>query len=271
MSELPHPPSFPFPWRLAAVLTLGAFLTALPGCTRQAVRPPVTERHYQVDWDTLRDSALALNGLDVRGALLTPTQFPLEASFKRAASLDFVGVWESLDFRFHASTIPEGGVKRLYDAGYLPVFARIYNPAAEPLNFNPAQLAVYTGGDPLVNVPPESLPQVFSELDIGKTVGTVVGALFLTLVMVASLKEGRSRGFAGSADIMNVTSRLVVEVTGNSQLTSSSDQPVVQSGGTEPGLLEGGVIPPGVSREGFLFFHMEKGLVNWDQARLILF
>jgi len=97
----------------------------------------------------------------------------------------------------------------------------------------------------------------------------VVGTLFMALVLVASMKEGRSGNYRASTDMLNLTSRLVVESTSG---IGESREPVVTSAqGKEPGLLEGGVMAAGEFREGFLLFRIQSLLVNWEQARLAWF
>ena len=94
----------------------------------------------------------------------------------------------------------------------------------------------------------------------------------MALILVASLKEGKSANYRTASDMMDLTSRLVIETTGGTRAVVS-ETPVSAPASTpgprnEPGLLQGEMIPPGESREGFLFFLMPGGWMNWEQARL---
>jgi len=253
--------SFTFRMKITSVFVLAVFLNSvLPGCTKQSVRAPVQEREIQVNWEGLKHTSFYSDGLELRSVVLAPAQYPLEASLKHLAQLDFVGVWKNFDLRLKPSNLPEGALKKLYDAGYLPVYARVYNPGTTTVLFYPGLLTVSGSSEPMLNVQPETLPRVFKELDIERTalnIGLVI-VLILLLVAIAALGGGSGSG----GNFGNVFG------SSPSSTLDTANRETGVSARNESGILFSGEIPPQESREGFLFFKIPSGMVNWNDARL---
>ena len=178
--------------RVAAWLVIVAMLA---GCTRDVVRGPMDTRHYSVDMDRLDARRIVADSLEIDSVVLTPAQWPLEASFKNLFQGDFVGVFDNFDLSFRSSRLRNDTLERLFDEGYLPVFLRVRNPGAGDARFIPGSLVVLADkGTTLYPVSADDLPGRFSEIDWGKTgLGVVLVALMVVLI-VASAKEGRSGG-----------------------------------------------------------------------------
>ena len=80
--------------RPIALIVLAAFLFA---CTSTVPRQGVEVRRYKVEWDKLDAQQVKLGALEVRGVVLTPAQWPLEAGLTRLFEGDFTGFIEGLD------------------------------------------------------------------------------------------------------------------------------------------------------------------------------
>jgi hypothetical protein len=250
----------------AALLVLAAFLAA---CTRQVPRETLETRHYQVEWEKLDPQRLEQGGLQVEAVPLTPRQWPLEASMKSLFQGDFVGVIDRFDLRFHSSKLEEDVLEDLFDAGFVPVYARISNPGTEPRRFSPDYAALTVDGTTIFfSVPPQALPETFMKVDWGKAGATVVVAT-LMVVLVVLAASGRN---SGNADLS-----AVARMTG--EVAARSPQVVLEAqAGSEPGapptspsmtgLLAQSDLPPGESTEGFLFFLINGPVLDWSTAAL---
>ncbi|MDH5750931.1 MAG: hypothetical protein OEZ59_00760 [Deltaproteobacteria bacterium] len=264
--------------QLTAMLALAALLASfLPSCTRTVPRAPVREDHYRVNWEQLEHTPLRQGGLVLRPLIMTPTRYPLEASFKRMLELDIAGVWEGMDFRFHSSTIPDGALERLYDEGYLPVYLQVSNPGEKPLVFNPDRLSVGGGGDVyMYPVKSAELPPELVEVDVEKTVISVLAAALIVVLVVAAAKDGKSPRGDLAGDVLNLGARVSMEATTGTNRTvySQGAPPPDEAAASRPGPEDSGIltmteIAPGESREGFLLFRYENLLIDWDRVRLV--
>lgn len=244
--------------RPIALIVLASFLFA---CTRTVPRPAVEVRRYKVEWDKLEAQRFTLGaegtrGLEVRGLVLTPAQWPLEAGLTRLFEGDFTGFIEGLDLSFRSSRLPDGVLRDLYDAGFLPVYLRVRNPGPQPLVFEPIRLGVQLDGDKiLLPVPVEDLPRAFRRMDWARTGMTVIVVLALVVLIAASARNDR-RYPAG---------RPILHFRGG----YSPRGPGAPGPANRRGYLGRGTLRPGESREGILFFLLEQKAADWKTARLI--
>ena len=110
--------------RVLAWIVLATFVA---GCTKDLVRGPMDTRNFTVDLERLGARRVVVNGLEMDSVVLTPAQWPLEASFKNLFQGDFSGTIENFDLSFRASRLRNDTLERLFDEGYLPAFLRVPN------------------------------------------------------------------------------------------------------------------------------------------------
>ena len=265
----------PHRW-LRPVATL-LLVVLLAGCTRTVARVPMETRTLKVDWEQLKSGRLAHNSLVVESVPLTPAQWPLEASLKKLFQLDFTGVIEQFDLSFHSSKLESDVLKRLFDAGFLPVYMRVTNQGKRPVTFLPHRYAIEADQSTLLYpVSSLDLPDRFREIDWARTGATVVLSALLVVMVVLSGKEGRGGGF--NARMVGETTRVGVDVaaSGMAHEQARQNQLPTQGGGTVPGpsrrekgLLYTERLQPGEQREGFLFFKVDATVADWPSVRLI--
>ncbi len=251
-------------FRLAALLVAMALLA---GCTREVARPAIETRHFGVDWEHSAVEALPLDGLTLRGIVLTPAQWPLEGSLKRLLASDFIGVIDALDLRFHSSTVPGGVLREIYDAGFLPVYARVTNTTSEPRGFFPQRLTVQ--GEPgrvLYPVEAQSLPQHLRRMDWERTAVVTLAALVLVAVLVAG-REGRLDA-RSAGDVTDLSARVIVAPCGTRRAGGAGRSGAEPAPPADPGVLAAGLIAPGETRQGFIFFAHRGEWVDWKTAQL---
>lgn len=260
--------------RIVALIILTAFVA---GCTQTVPRSDVEVRRYRVEWEKLDAQIFRLDGLEVRGVVLTPTQFPLETGMTRLLRGDFIGFMEGLNLSFHPSRIPSGVLQDLFDAGYLPAYVKIHNAKTPPLPFDPMRLGVKVDDSlRLSPVPPGQLPSAFKKIDWKRMAkGFVVGVAMVTVV-------------AGIVILLMAVTKGKVSVPGN----ISNPGTLGKSGGSGGGRGAGGArgswiyqwsadAPPptgglllqetlssGESREGIVFFRYRGGASDWTTARV---
>ncbi|MEE8435600.1 MAG: hypothetical protein V3S64_12500 [bacterium] len=246
--------------RPIALIVLASFLFA---CTKTVPRPAVEVRRYKVEWEKLdaqqiKLGAVGVRGIEVRGIVLTPAQWPLEAGLTRLFEGDFTGFIEGLDLSFQASRLPDGVLRDLYEAGFLPVYLRVRNPGPKPLDFKPIQLGVQLDGDTvLLPVAVEDLPRSFRKTDWERTGMTVVVVLALVVLIVASSKNNRSQTL--NPPIPHF--RGIYSPRGPAEGTPGPSN--------DRGYLRRATLQPGETREGILFFLLEQKAADWKTARLI--
>jgi hypothetical protein len=250
--------------RLLALLLLGPFLAA---CTHPVARPPIEVRHFAVDWDALGLARQPMDGLTVEGLVLTPAQWPLEASLKRLVQGDFRGVIDAFDLSFHSSRVPAGALERLYEAGYLPAYVRVRNPDAEPHPFWIERLGVEVDdGTGLVPVAPEELPQRFEEVDWAQA-GMVLVSAVLLVAIIAAGRRGDVE-VRGGANLGHLPGQVFLEGSRGSR-RGSRVRPAPAAPRADPALLRNERLQPGEQREGFVLFRVTGSVVNWKSARLV--
>lgn len=245
--------------RVFAWVVLAAFLA---GCTKDVVRGPMDTRYYAVDMAQLDSRRIVAGGLEMESLVLTPAQWPLEASFKKLFQGDFIGIIDNFDLSFRSSRLRGDTLERLFDAGYLPVFLRVRNREPGEARFAPGALVVVADGSTtFYPVSPAELPGRFREIDWAQTgMGVVLVALMVVLI-VASAKEGRSggRGFYRIP-------RTRFAVTGGGGRRRGRTRPAARP--SDEGLLRARTLKPGESMEGFVFFLMDQTVADWTTARI---
>jgi hypothetical protein len=238
---------------------LTAFLFA---CTRPVPREGVEVRRYRVEWDSLAAQVLALDGLEVRGVVLTPSRWPLERSLKRLFGGDVIGFVEGLELTFQPSRIPEGVLEDLFEAGFLPAYVRVRNTGDAPREFGPLWLAVAVDGERLLApVAPAGLPETLARIDWESTGKGIVLVALLVAIVVLSAREGRSAG--GRVNLPGMHARGEVGMGSFPTATPPAGPP------SEEGLLKAGTLAPGEAREGMVFFRVGQPADDWSTARLI--
>jgi hypothetical protein len=256
-----HPRAFTTPFRCVAAALVAAHLVA---CTKQVAVPEVPTRHFAVDWERSGVQPFAINDLSVQGIVLTPAQWPLEGSLKRLLSGDFIGVIDALDFRFRSATLPEGALREIYGAGYLPVYARVHNPGAETRGIFPETLVVKAEPERELNaVPADSLPRTLSKLDWERTAVVTLAALLVVVALVAGRDSGNGSFSPAAAD---VGVRVIAQQS--TAPDAAATTPGEAGARSKPGMLEAGVVQPGETREGFVFFAHRGLTIDWPTARL---
>ena len=258
------------PQGLRTTFLLSLLAALLLACTHEVPRDSIQVRHYRVDWSRLNAPVLQQGSLAIRGILLTPAQWPLEASLKRLRAGDFEGVIDALDLRFHSSSIPSGVLQDLYDLGYIPAYVRIENRGTEPAWFDPRRLVVRINPwTALPRVGSHELPQTVTELDWQRT-GAGVALTALSLATGKDAWEGpgsdQSTGddaSYGGIPSLNLAGKLRDQVRGDST-TGSRLRP------EDGGLLERQPVAPGNSVEGYVLFALIGPVPDWSQARLEL-
>ncbi|MEE8395808.1 MAG: hypothetical protein V3S29_07115 [bacterium] len=276
-------------------MALLIFFTA--SCTRTVPREPLEKRTFQVDWDALDSRRTLVNGLAVDSIVLTPAQWPLEASVKRLFQLDFIGVFSDLDLTFRSGNLRSDVLRKLYGEGFLPAYVRVANHGRRPARFSPGDYAVRVDKERLFHpVPAGELPAKFSEIDwVGTGTAVVLAALFVVLA-VAAAKEGKSARFPGrvatprlaagavraGSEVAVAVAEVAADATAHAAVEAALDagaesgrrqgraQPPAPAGAkpAERGLLGGSVLAPGESREGFLFFRVSGTVTDWRQVRM---
>jgi hypothetical protein len=256
-----------------------AACAALAGCTRAVSRPEIQTRYYSVDWAALDAPVLTVGGLNVRSVILSPTQWPLEGSVKRLLTGDFVGVLDALKITFTPSQLPSGVLRDLYDAGFVPAYLRVENPAPEARGFFPERLALDIGGDPLTPVPPDTLPPAFREMDWERTALSVAFVALIVLLIAERRSGGLMPGYnvttgrpgiyvGGSVRSEEGPSRYgAVDITGEIGSGQTPGAPGARPR-HDPGVLRAEVLGPGEAREGLVFFYHKGRMVDWSRARL---
>ena len=244
--------------RPIALIVLASFLFA---CTSTVPRPAVEVRRYKVEWDKLDSQqvklgAVGVRGIEVRGIVLTPAQWPLEAGLTRLFEGDFTGFIEGLDLGFQSSRLPDGVLRDLYDAGFLPVYLRVRNHGSKPLDFKPIRLGVQLDGEKVLRpVAVEDLPRSFRRMDWARTGATVIVVLALVVLIAAS--SNRSR-YPVNPPILHF----------RGTYTPRSSEGTYGSA-DDRGYLRWATLKPGETREGILFFRLEQKAADWKTARLI--
>ncbi|MCH7478297.1 MAG: hypothetical protein IIA14_09360 [SAR324 cluster bacterium] len=182
----------PLPLRLIALVLLPAFLFA---CTRQVARGPLETRRFAVDWEALEPQRLQRGDLRIEGVVLTPAQWPLEASVKNLLKGDFLGVVTGLDLRFRPSTLRSDVLERLLEAGYVPAFLRVRNEGKQNAPFDPNWVFLRVDEETAFPpVPADGLPDLFQEIDWAATgFAVVITALAVALVVVSQRNPGFNR------------------------------------------------------------------------------
>ena len=184
-------PRHPRLLRLLAWIVMAAFAVS---CTKEVVRGPLGTRHYSLNMDQLDSRRIDAEGLEIESIVLTPAQWPLEASITQLFKGDFMGVIDNFDLSFRSSRLRDDMLELLFDEGYLPAFVRVRNTGASERALEPATLTVEADkGTTFYPVPAEDLPGRFKQIDWAKTGFGVVLAALLVVLIVASAKEGRSR------------------------------------------------------------------------------
>ena len=245
--------------RALAWVVLAAFLA---GCTKDVVRGPMDTRHYAVDMAQLDARRIVSEGLAMESLVLTPAQWPLEASFKKLFQGDFIGIIDNFDLSFRSSRLRDDTLERLFDAGYLPVFLRVRNQEQEELRFAPEALVVMADSSvTFYPVSPAELPARFREIDWAQTGLNVVLAALMVVLIVASAKQGRSRG----RGYYRLPNRGIAITSGRGSRRGRT-RPTVRA--SDEGLLRAGSLKPGESMEGFLFFQMDQTVADWTTARI---
>lgn len=246
--------------RFLTLLILFAFLVA---CTRQVVRPPVP-KELAVDWGALDPSRISWDGLEVEGVVLTPARWPLEGSLKNLLRLDFIGVIDAFDLRYHSSSLREDVLEKLFDEGYLPAYLRVKNGGAQPRGFLPARLVARADGETLFYpVPPGELPARFREMDWARTGLTLVLVALVVVLVVLGSREGGN--FPSAA-----TNTIRFDLPRETALSRGAEGPAAAGAGgrSTAGLLRGGILQPGEAREGFLFFRLNRMVADWGTVTI---
>lgn len=258
-----------------ALLVLAAFL---PACTRTTARAPIEVRRYAVDWRAVDAPVLRWDGLAAQGLVLTPAQWPLEASLKSLLAADFSGVVAGLDFGFHSSSIPAGVLEELYDEGYLPAYVHVENEGSAPARFDPLWLIVRVDDDTLL--PPataEELPERLRRVDWVQTGAAVVAVALMAVLVAAGRKGGGSGG--GTHVMIRADLNPGFFVQGSSIRAARERDRAARAAAAgaaqaptpprrDPGLLRAETLAPGEAREGFLLFSLVDGVRDWQSARL---
>ena len=259
-------------FRIVAALMAVVFLVA---CTKTVARKPLEERHYRVDWEQMDSQKVRLpSGLEVEGVVLTPAQWPLEASLKRLAQLDFIGVFTEFDLRFSSSSLDHETLRNLFNEGYVPALVRVRNTTVKPRFFAPVQLALLADGETsLYTVPPEILPERFKQVDWMRTAGAVLMSVLFIFIILASVKEGRAptgQFFQVGVDIASDASiESQAQEPVSSMPVSTSSQPELEKSATPPGILFGATLPPDGQAEGFVFFQLDQTVADWRTVQLV--
>ncbi len=257
------PNGFPRPSRLMRVVAWVALAAFAAACTKQVVRGPLETRHYAVDWENLPSQRIISGGLVVDAVVLTPSQWPLEASVKQLFSGEFEGVVENFDLSFHSSTLRDDMLERLFEEGFLPAYLRVRNMGDGEARFEPTRYVVRADRDIVYfPFPAQDLPGRFKEIDWARTGLTVLLAALVVVVLVASAKEGSSRRMPN----FNVPS---VRLYGRAPL-GGGEAPGGGPAPSDKGLLRAALLAPGEVLEGFLFFQMHDSVADWSTARLAL-
>ena len=252
---------FPVIMRLLALLLLITFLSA---CTRTVQRKPVEVREFQVDWEKLDTRRVIINGMVIEGIVLTPAQWPLEASLKRLFQLDFVGVIKDFDLSFTPSRLHHDLLKDLFDQGFLPAYVRVTNGGESALSFHPDMVTVRADEETLFYTAPlELLPNYFKKIDWEKTSFTIVIAALYVLIVLASAKEGHAPRLPG--EIVEATMRVSIQSDMKRPIAVQQVQPLSK---LNKGILQPKVLAPGESQEGFIFFIVDKIVPDWSRTHL---
>ena len=252
----------PLPLRLIALVILPAFLFA---CTRQIARGPLETRRFAVDWEALEPQTMRRGDLRIEGVVLTPAQWPLEASVKNLLKGDFLGVLTDLDLRFRPSTLRSDVLERLLEAGYVPAFLRVRNEGKQDAAFDPNWVFLRVDEETAFPpVPADGLPDLFQEIDWAATgFAVVITALAIALVVVSR----RNRSSIGGNVQLYGRPGVIINPSGGSARRRFRGAPPA---GSTRGLLRAEILPPGETREGFLFFRKEGWVADWKAVRLAL-
>ena len=253
----------PLQLRLIALVLLPAFLFA---CTRQVARGRLETRRFVVDWEALEPQRLQRGDLRIEGVVLTPAQWPLEASVKNLLKGDFLGVVTGLDLRFRPSTLRSDVLERLLEAGYVPAFLRVRNEGKQNAPFDPNWVFLRVDEETAFPpVPADGLPYLFREIDWAATgFAVVITALAVALVVVSQRNQRVSIG--GNVQLSRLPG-VFIPPSGASARGRFRAASAAQS---TRGLLRGEILPPGETREGFVFFRKEGLVADWKAVRLVL-
>ena len=252
---------FPAALRVLAMLLLITFIFS---CTRTVQRKPLEVREFQVDWENLNARRVIINGMVIEGMVLTPAQWPLEASLKRLFQLDFVGVIKDFDLSFTPSSLRHDLLKDLFDKGFLPAYVRVTNGGESALSFHPDMVVVRADEETLFYAAPlELLPDYFKKIDWERTSLTIFIAALYVLIVLASAKEGRAPRLPG--EIVEATMRVSIQSDMQAPVPPSPVQP---SSGLNKGILQPKVLAPGEKQEGFIFFIVDQTVPDWSRTHL---
>lgn len=255
------------PW--IAVITGCALLLA---CSKNEIRPSVEVEHYQIDWERVGGTPVQLGGIQVRGVIFSPAQWPLETSLKRAMRGDFHGVIDGFNLRFQSSNIPSGVLEDLYNAGYLPAYVQIANTSDQPAGFLLSGIVVRDSlGAELLSVDPDELPAAFKSVDWKKT-GIAVGLSLLVVVLILAIASGKGGRGGGGAFFSGTGGG-----SGNGNPGSTEPMPTRPAGGVraagdtgaDQAVLRSELMPAKTTREGVLFFRRSDAtIIDWTTAHL---
>lgn len=252
------------------VLVWFVLLAFLAACTKDVVRGPMDTGRYTVDLERLGARRVLLDGpemhgLEILSLVLTPAQWPLEASFKNLFQGDFVGTIENFDLSFRASRLRNDTLERLFGEGYLPAFLKVSNRSTGEVSFNPDLLVVLADkGTSFYPVSADVLPERFKEIDWAQTGLNVVLVALVVVLIVASAKEGRSGGH-GILRAPN-TNFFISGGGGRSRRGRRGYSKVAQP--SDKGLLRARLLKPGETIEGFVFFQLDRTVADWSSARV---
>lgn len=255
-------------FRLVSMIVLAFFI---PACAQYETRE-ITKSEFQsvkVDWDALGLETLDVGGIRTRGMLITPAQWPLEASFKSLVDGDFKGVIEAFDLRFHYSDIPEGVLEELFDEGYLPAYIRVENPHPEPRTFLASRLGARLDSTSFLRpVNPEDLPARYRELNWEYTTkkSLLVGLNVVVIVSILALCGAAGGGCNG----MGLPDFGFQKEFGDAKVHSKSLDVAEKEWGTKFLLWKTRLLP-GEAREGLVFFRLRLKGYEWPSARLVGF
>ncbi len=237
-------------------------------CTRQVPRAPLETRRFAVDWNGLDARRIEAAGLTIDGVVLTPAQWPLEASVKKLLQGDFVGVFEHLDLSFRPATLREDVLERLFDEGFVPAYLRVRNPGGKAALFDPSMVVVRADQKvALYPFPSERLPRRFQEIDWAEMgMGVVVVAMMVVLVAAGN----RQRSYRPRRSAGRVQTSVYVNVwgDGSGRRRSTGRRGIRESARDGRGLLRAKTLQPGESLEGFLFFQLDETVADWTTARI---
>ena len=251
-----------------AVILLLAFSFS---CTREVARPAIESRQIAIDWERIEAQRLEWEGLEIKGVVMTPAQWPLESSVKRLLEGDFFGVIEKFNLSFRPSSLRSDVLQRLYDEGYLPAYVRVINRGGEPRFLIPHRLVVRADDDiVLYAVPAADVPDRFEEFDWVRTgVTVVVAALVVGMAVAANENRIPQKSAATVAEVAIILEEQH-QAGQETDLLAKGDKGAAPAEEQDQGILQAGQMQPGEIREGFVFFRIDRTGIDWSSVRLDL-